>query len=61
MLDPLPEDRVEAARIVNAAVEKLIRECPEQYLWSYNRYKRPAGAPPPPLGAPAPSPPEAAR
>jgi KDO2-lipid IV(A) lauroyltransferase len=44
----LPEDRHEAARRVNAAVEHLIRACPTQYLWGYNRYKRPAGAPPPP-------------
>ena len=36
------------ARIVNREVEKLVRERPEQYLWGYNRYKRPAGAPPPP-------------
>jgi len=33
------------ARRVNAAIEALIRECPAQYLWGYNRYKRPAGAP----------------
>lgn len=45
---PLPADRREAARVVNAEVERLIRDCPSQYLWSYNRYKRPAGAPPPP-------------
>ena len=45
---PLPADRLEAARRVNAAVEKLVRSCPTQYLWGYNRYKRPAGAPPPP-------------
>jgi KDO2-lipid IV(A) lauroyltransferase len=32
-------------------VEKLVRECPSQYLWGYNRYKRPAGAPPPPARA----------
>ena len=51
LAQPLPEDRAAAARIVNAEVEKLVRECPEQYLWGYNRYKRPAGAPPPP-GAP---------
>ena len=47
----LPEDRVEAARIVNREVEKLVRQHPEQYLWGYNRYKRPAGAPPPPACA----------
>ena len=29
-------------------VEELVRMCPVQYLWGYNRYKRPAGAPPPP-------------
>ena len=33
-----------AARRVNRALEALIRECPEQYLWSYNRYKTPKGA-----------------
>lgn len=46
--EPLPEDRREAARRVNQRLEKLIRRCPAQYLWGYNRYKRPAGAPPPP-------------
>jgi len=25
-----------------------VRECPEQYLWGYNRYKVPKGAPPRP-------------
>ena len=54
---PLPEDRLAAARIVNAEVEAMIRECPAQYLWSYNRYKRPAGASPPPFDGPAPPPP----
>ena len=29
---------------MNRALEALIRECPDQYLWSYNRYKRPSGA-----------------
>jgi len=32
---------------MNRAVEGMIRECPEQYLWSYNRYKVPAGVEPP--------------
>ena len=45
---PLPPDRRESARRVNEGVERLIRMCPSQYLWGYNRYKRPAGAPPPP-------------
>jgi Kdo2-lipid IVA lauroyltransferase/acyltransferase len=46
--EPLPEDRRAAARLVNAMVEKLVAACPSQYLWGYNRYKRPAGAPPAP-------------
>lgn len=46
--EPLPADRHLAARKVNEGVERLIRECPTQYLWGYNRYKRPAGAPPAP-------------
>ncbi len=31
---------------LNEAVEAVVRRCPEQYLWGYNRYKTPAGAPP---------------
>ena len=45
---PLPQDRAQSARQVNVMVEKLVRSCPAQFLWGYNRYKRPAGAPPPP-------------
>ena len=37
-----------AARHLNRALEALIRRCPEQYLWAYNRYKIPAGAAAPP-------------
>jgi KDO2-lipid IV(A) lauroyltransferase len=55
MDEALPADRREAARRVNAEVEKLVREAPEQYLWGYNRFKRPAGAPPPPPGAAGPA------
>ena len=32
---------------INAALETVIRTYPEQYLWSYNRYKVPRGALPP--------------
>lgn len=32
---------------INRELETLIRLCPEQYLWGYNRYKRPGGAPAP--------------
>ncbi|MEO8144176.1 MAG: lysophospholipid acyltransferase family protein [Betaproteobacteria bacterium] len=35
-----------ATRHMNRALEALIRECPGQYLWGYNRYKRPKGAAP---------------
>lgn len=38
----------ERSAAINRCVESLVRACPEQYLWGYNRYKRPAGAPPPP-------------
>ena len=31
------------ARSINAAMEKLIALCPDQYFWSYNRYKTPPG------------------
>jgi KDO2-lipid IV(A) lauroyltransferase len=36
---PLSEDPEQAARQINAAVEEIVRACPAQYLWSYNRYK----------------------
>jgi len=32
---------------INMALEKVVRACPTQYLWSYNRYKVPAGIEPP--------------
>jgi len=35
-------------RRINRALEEAIRMRPEQYLWGYNRYKRPRGAEPPP-------------
>ncbi len=34
---------VPVTRQINAALEQVIRACPAQYLWSYNRYKIPAG------------------
>ncbi len=34
---------IPATRQINAALEQVIRACPAQYLWSYNRYKIPAG------------------
>lgn len=46
--EPLPTDAADQARLINAAMETLIRKFPTQYLWSYKRYKVPEGAPPPP-------------
>ena len=31
-------------RQINITLEKIIRTCPSQYLWSYNRYKAPPGS-----------------
>ncbi len=39
---PLSTDAATAARQINQAMEQLVRECPRQYLWSYDRYKAPA-------------------
>jgi KDO2-lipid IV(A) lauroyltransferase len=36
------------ARQISHEIEQLIRQCPEQYLWAYNRYKRPSGVEAPP-------------
>ncbi|MBC8007125.1 MAG: lysophospholipid acyltransferase family protein [Prolixibacteraceae bacterium] len=41
---------ISGPRALNMAIEKLVRLEPSQYLWSYNRYKVPAGAMPPPEG-----------
>lgn len=48
--EPLPDNAEAQATLINAAMEGLIRRFPQQYLWSYNRYKTPRGAPP--LSAP---------
>ena len=41
---PAPLAGESPARALNRALEELIRLCPAQYLWGYNRYKVPAGA-----------------
>jgi Kdo2-lipid IVA lauroyltransferase/acyltransferase len=33
--------QTECAAVMNRAMEFLIRQCPAQYLWGYNRYKAP--------------------
>lgn len=44
--EPLAGDARLAAAQVNAEMERLIRECPAQYLWGYARYKPPADTAP---------------
>ena len=48
-LEALAADRLDEIAL-NRAIEAQIRRCPAQYLWSYNRYKIPAGAKPPESG-----------
>lgn len=47
MPDPLQGESPQ--RLLNRAIEELVRCCPAQYLWAYNRYKVPAGVEPPEL------------
>jgi len=45
--ETLPTDdatQAESAAIINRAMERLIRQCPQQYLWGYHRYKTPRSA-----------------
>ena len=51
-LHPLEGDTEQRAAAINRELEAQIRENPAQYLWGYNRYKRPCGAPPAPAPAP---------
>lgn len=47
-LTSLSEDANIAAAQLNVAIENAVLVAPEQFIWSYNRYKHPAGAEPPP-------------
>ena len=38
---PLSSTLEVAVQQINGAMERTIRECPEQYLWGYGRYKQP--------------------
>jgi KDO2-lipid IV(A) lauroyltransferase len=42
-IEELPVEALDETRL-NRAIEAQVRKCPEQYLWSYNRYKIPGGA-----------------
>ena len=46
---PLAGATVDRAQQINVEIEALVRECPTQYLWGYNRYKQPGGAEAPPV------------
>ncbi len=50
---PLPQklEGETPVRRLNRALEALVRECPGQYLWGYNRYKKPRDAKPLPAQA----------
>jgi Kdo2-lipid IVA lauroyltransferase/acyltransferase len=43
-LPPGTGAQAESAAAVNRAMERLIRRCPRQYLWGYDRYKTPRQA-----------------
>jgi KDO2-lipid IV(A) lauroyltransferase len=40
-LPPPGADEAAAAAAINRSMEAVIRQCPEQYLWGYHRYKAP--------------------
>lgn len=41
LAEPLAGELAPAVAQINRAMEGLIRECPQQYLWGYGRYKTP--------------------
>ena len=43
-LPTIDATQAESAAIINRAMERLIRQCPQQYLWGYHRYKTPRSA-----------------
>jgi len=47
-LESLSEDATVAATELNLAIENAVLVAPEQFIWSYNRYKHPTGAELPP-------------
>ena len=42
---PVTGDVQRDAELINRELEAMIRECPTQYLWGYNRYKPPVAPP----------------
>lgn len=43
LAEPLAGELAPAVAQINREMERLIRECPAQYLWGYGRYKTPRG------------------
>lgn len=43
--EAVPHEAESAAACINRAMERLILQCPGQYLWGYHRYKNPRTAP----------------
>lgn len=41
LAEPLSTDLETAVEQINREMEGLIRQCPQQYLWGYGRYKQP--------------------
>ncbi len=46
LAEPLAGELAPAVAQINRAMEGLIRECPQQYLWGYGRYKTPRSGTP---------------
>lgn len=46
--EALPAGTAATPAMLNATIETVVRRNPEQYLWSYPRYKVPRGVPKPP-------------
>jgi KDO2-lipid IV(A) lauroyltransferase len=42
-IDTVPTENLDEAGL-NRVIERLVRRCPGQFLWSYNRYKIPRKA-----------------
>ena len=53
LAQPLSDQLEVAVLQINQAMEHLIRQCPEQYLWGYARYKQPRAEALPAEGASA--------
>jgi KDO2-lipid IV(A) lauroyltransferase len=50
LMEDYPECPEKACTLMNQFFEESIASKPQQYMWSYNRYKRPLGAKLAPVG-----------